>query len=84
MSDEDLLSNIDRVSKILPTNEISDEGDRFNSHDEEKLRLKLKEQMQMIDHLRCENQNKQTLIMIKESQMNLLQLKNEQLEEKIA
>jgi hypothetical protein len=38
MSDEDLLSNIDRVSKILPTNEISDEGDRFNSHDEEKLR----------------------------------------------
>lgn len=25
MSDEDLLSNIDRVSKILPTNEISED-----------------------------------------------------------
>lgn len=25
MSDEDLLSNVDRISKILPTNEISED-----------------------------------------------------------
>lgn len=29
MSDEDLLSNVDRISKILPTNEISEEDDNL-------------------------------------------------------
>lgn len=29
MSDEDLLSNVDRISKILPTNEISEEDDNI-------------------------------------------------------
>lgn len=28
MSEEDLLSNVDRISKILPTNEISEEDER--------------------------------------------------------
>ena len=32
MSDEDLLSNIDRVSKILPTHEMSEEDEKIFSH----------------------------------------------------
>lgn len=47
MSDEDLLSNIDRVSKILPTNEISeDDIDRHATlcnMDESGLIQKIKE-----------------------------------------
>lgn len=34
MSDEDLLSNIDRVSKILPTNEISEDDQKFTKDDD--------------------------------------------------
>eukprot|EP00347_Sterkiella_histriomuscorum_P021891 403332405 len=87
MSDEDLLSNIDRVSKILPTNEISEDDierpTMLSNIDETSVLQKMKEYKQMIEHLKCENQNKQTLILIKESQMNLLQHKNEQLEERI-
>ncbi len=56
MSDEDLLSNIDRVSKILPTHEMSEDEDKiFNQHEDSHLLQKLKEQRQIIDHLKCEN-----------------------------
>lgn len=37
MSDEDLLSNIDKVSRILPTNEISDDDTKPFRNDEENL-----------------------------------------------
>ena len=38
MSDEDLLSNIDKVSRILPTNEISDDDVRPYQNEEENLK----------------------------------------------
>ena len=62
MSDEDLLSNIDRVSKILPTNEISEDDierpTMLSNIDETSVLQKMKEYKQMIEHLKCENQNK--------------------------
>ncbi|CDW90563.1 UNKNOWN [Stylonychia lemnae] len=85
MSDEDLLSNIDRVSKILPTNEISEDEYQqpLQKFEEINFAQKLREQKQIIDHLKCENQNKQQLIHIKESQLSFIQHKNEQLEYQI-
>lgn len=44
MSDEDLLSNIDRVSKILPTNEISEDDEKlYSANDDINLYQKIKE-----------------------------------------